>query len=53
MAKEAATCGEDAECMATVEEIRRVGVEAFRDKEEEQALAGRVEIVRIQIDNMV
>ena len=53
VSEEAATRGKDAESMATVEDIRRVGVEALRDKKEEEALAGRVEIVRVQINNMV
>ena len=53
VAKKAATCGKDTEGMATVEDIRRFGVEAVRDKEEEQALAGRVNSVRVQIDNLV
>ena len=53
MSEEAATRGKDAESMPTVEDIRRVGVEALRDKKEEEALAGRVEIVRVQINNMV
>ena len=39
--------------MATVEDIRRVGVEAFRDKEEGEAFAGRVEEDRVQIDNLI
>ena len=47
VAEEAATRRKDAECMATVEDIRRVGMEALRDKEEEETLAGRVEIVRV------
>lgn len=53
MAEEAATRRKYAESMATVEDIRRVGVEALRDKKEEEALAGRVEIVRVQINNLV
>ena len=53
MAEEAATRGKDAEGMATVKDIRRVGVEALRDKKDEEALAGREEIVRVQINNMV
>ena len=39
--------------MATVEDIRRVGVEAFRDKEEGQAFACRVAKDRLQIDNFM
>ena len=39
--------------MATVEDIRSVGVEAFRDKEEEQAFAGRIEEDGVQIDNLI
>ena len=39
--------------MATVEDIRRVGVEAFRDKEEGQAFACRVAEDRLQIDNFI
>ena len=42
VAEKAAIRGKDAEGMATVEDIRRVGVEALRDKKEEEALAGRV-----------
>ena len=38
--------------MATVEDIRRVGVEGFRDKEEGQALSSRVAEDRLQIDNL-
>ena len=53
MAEEAATRRKDAEGMATVEDIRRVGVEALRDKKEEEALAGRVVIVRVQINDLV
>ena len=53
VAEEAATRGKDAEGMATVKDIRRVGVEALRDKKDEEALAGREEIVRVQINNMV
>ena len=39
--------------MATIEDVRRVGVEAFRDKEEEQAFAGSVDEDRVQIDNLI
>lgn len=53
MAEEAATCGKYAEGVATVEDIRRIGVEAFRDKKQEEALACRVKIVRVQINNVV